>query len=110
MDEQNNGYTSVEQREERKRALLKLKSEILGLTKQMNVDNLNADSMIDPVDSNNSQSQSVGNTKGTSLVKATAVGRKMSDKDYGYVSAIMLGFISFITEIIFLGIAILLFQ
>lgn len=110
MEEQNNIYTNTEQREERKRVLLELKNKISRLTTQMKEEDLIQPSPLNPFDPSNSENQSKGNANGTSLVKSTAVGRKMSDKDYGYVSAIMLGFISLIMEILFLGIAILLFQ
>lgn len=52
----------------------------------------------------NYESTEAGNDRGNSFTKATAIGRAMADQEQGYVSALMLGVISFIVEVLFLAI------
>lgn len=108
MEEQNNNYRSSEEREMRKNALLELKKEILALTDRHQMNDFNGEPENQVF--NSTENSGVDNTRGHSKVKATTAGRLMNDKDYGYVNALMLGLISFIMEILFLGIAFLLFQ
>ena len=107
-EQNNNNYRSSEEREMRKNALLELKKEILALTERHDINDFNGNTMQN--DFNAPKNEGENNVRGHSMVKSTKTGRLMSDKDYGYVSALMLGFISLIMEVLFLGIAFLLFK
>lgn len=93
--------------QQRKAQLQQLKQQIEEATGRNNIfpvyQHLNED-LITNGSQNDYGSTEAGNDKGNSFTKATPVGRAMTDREQGYVNALMLGVISFVVEILFLAI------
>lgn len=96
------GNLETSERQKRIDELEKLKQELLTLTNQNDTNNFSGN---DKANTNN-QSQ----YKGKSFSLSTSVGRKMSDKESGFSNVFMLAIISLACELIFLGIAFLIYR
>lgn len=91
------------ERQKRIDELEKLKQELLILTSQ-NDNNSNFN------ENDNANTNNRSQDKGKSFSLSTSVGRKMSNEESGFSNVFMLAIISLVCELIFLGIAFLIYR
>lgn len=104
-------YEVKSEKEKRIEELRALKAEYLRLTSQ-NATEQNRSESENSVNAQNTNTtgKENANTRGFTKTYATAVGRKMADRENGFSNAFMIGLLSLFFEVAFLVLAFILYQ
>lgn len=99
------------EREKRIEKLQALKEEYLKLISQndLGTNMAESDNSVTAQDTN-TPGKNNANTRGVTKTYATAVGRKMADRENGFSNAFMIGLLSLFFEVAFLVLAFILYQ